>query len=200
MIEKNRGRSFWMGLIVGVGVMLVAAAILWFLGVIDVFPSDKEAQNTTQNNVANEESNEVENEIENEDNDVANDTEEESNNTTNDTEDKDLTRTGENVTLTLAKAVDDSANPVDPTNQFTGDDDKFYVVVEFDDRASLGEKPTVTVAWYKDGDKLTDFDYELPDDQSRIYFFQNNAGEGEYEVAILVDGDEIDRESFSVTE
>ena len=210
MIENKhrRARSFWTGFGVGTLFFVVVLILLWFVGVVDVFPqSTDDAQVNESNQVANNEvlensvfdnaifDNDLANEDEDTDNNLDNDT-----NVTNDTSDTDnkSSVSSGGVTLTTARDVDESANPVGATELFDEDDDRIYVIVEFDDPAELGGSPTVTVEWSKEGSALSDFDYDLPKGQSRIYFYQNNAGVGDYEVVILVDGDEVASTAFVV--
>jgi cytoskeletal protein RodZ len=213
MVEnrQKRAKNFWAGFGIGVVFMLIAVAIFWFLGLLDLFPASDIEQNTTNNltetnntvNLDNEDKdeNDVNDADKNNDtdaNDTDNDTDNDANNDTdNDAASSENSSAG--VTLTVAKNVDDSAKAVDPTNEFTGDDDRFYVVVEFDSTVDLGEGSKVMVEWFKDDSALTDFEYELPESQRRVYFYQNAAGEGDYEVAISLDGKEVGRESFTVS-
>jgi|GEM_PF-3980814 len=205
MIQGKRGRGFWLGFLVGVAFMLVALVVFWFLGVIDVFPATKDEQNTSNTVVTNEDNdvdevNDIDNDDE-EENDTANEDNDVDQNETNDT-DNDVSSEDsvvEGATMTLAKGVDESANPVDPTESFTKDDDKIYVVLELDDPEQFGKNPTLMVEWFKEGEPLSDFEYELPDGQSRVYFYQNNAGAGDYQVTLSAGNAKIGTKSFTVS-
>ena len=206
MVENahRRSRSFWGGFGLGALFVVLVLVILWFVGVVDVFPqsaNDSDEAITVENeleNTLNLDNSLFDDEFEDEDleNNTANTTED---------EDQDEEESGSNATissgsvsLTTARDVDESANPVGATELFDEDDERIYVVVEFEDLSELGSSPTVTVEWSKEGSALSDFDYELPDGQSRIYFYQNNAGAGDYEVAILIDGQEVASATFVV--
>ncbi|MFO0705099.1 MAG: hypothetical protein U0517_04040 [Candidatus Andersenbacteria bacterium] len=204
--RHKRAKNFWTGFVIGVVFMLIGVAVFWFLGLIDIFPAPKAAEPTRNNAIVTNETS-TESNTQNNLTNSTNNTDTTENNTANEanTTDNNTTKTtnttgssSAGVTLTVAKNVDDSAKPVDPTDQFSADDDRFYVIVEFDSTIDLGKDATVSVEWFKNDAHLSDFDYDLPENQTRVYFYQNNAGVGDYEVAISLNGKEIGREAFTV--
>jgi hypothetical protein len=199
MVENNprTGRAFWGGFGLGVAFMIVAVVVFWFLGVIDLLPQEETVDesnnvtvevNTSTTNATNATNlNEIEEE-------VANLTAEE------EAEDEKNASFVDNefyISAVTAKDVDDQANPVNETADFTTDDDRVYVFVSLEDSIPAGTE--VGIEWFKDGKSLSDFSTDVEKGQSVAYFYQPISGEGEYSAKILIGGDPVDEIEFSVS-
>jgi hypothetical protein len=199
MVENSprSGRAFWGGFGLGVAFMIVAVVVFWFLGVIDLLPQEEtseEANNVTStvnSPVTNTTNSTNLNDVEEE---VANLTAEE------EAEDEKNASFVDNefyISAVTAKDVDDQANPVNETADFTTDDDRVYVFVSLEDSIPAGTK--VGIEWFKDGKSLSDFSTDVEKGQSVAYFYQPISGAGEYSAKILIGGDPVDEIEFSVS-
>ncbi|MFO0702722.1 MAG: hypothetical protein U0514_02500 [Candidatus Andersenbacteria bacterium] len=196
----GRGRAFWLGLLVGIVAMLLAVAVLWVLGVIDV-GHGKQGTNTNTANVSNENATSNAANVTNASSETA-----VNNQTSNlDSITSEVTNQTEKaanaspyfVDAVLAKNVDDQAHPVDETSTFSKKDDRFYVVITL--REDIPADTEVGVEWFKGSSKLSDYSTKVDKGQSVAYFFATNPGDvGDYSAKVLIGGKESDTLNFSV--
>jgi hypothetical protein len=199
MVENNprTGRAFWGGFGIGVAFMIIAVLVFWFLGVIDLLP--QEETETSNNNVTtsvnspaiNATSATNLNDVEEE---VANLTAEEE---AEDEKNASFVDSEFYISAITAKDVDDQANPVNETADFTTDDDRVYVFVSLEDSIPAGTE--VGIEWIKDGESVSDFSTEVEKGQGVAYFYQTISGTGEYSAKILIDGKPVDEIEFTVS-
>jgi hypothetical protein len=190
--NSNRGITFWLGALVGIVTMLIVFALLWFMGIIDLFPQESTGNTATSNNVSTPSTNldDVGN--------IANETREEEAQEEEQEAQEKATRV-ENpyyVEAVMSRDVDAQANPVDETTEFTSEDDRFYVIVTLDASVPAGEE--IGVEWLQGEESLSDFSTKTTKGQTRAYFYQPSSGEGDYSVRILINGDLVDQIDFSV--
>lgn len=198
VVEDPRGRGFWFGLFSGLVAMVVVAIILWFMGLIDIFPQDDSGE---QNNNALNVTSPVVNEPDSEPTNVN-----ATDNTTLDEVSEDIDEMkaeelAENpffVDAVLAKNIDANIKPVEETSEFAAGDKRVYVIVTLD--ASVSAGTNVGVEWNKEGKLVSDFDTDVTKGQTLAYFYFPPSGAGEYSVKILIDGVAVEELKFSVAE
>ncbi len=199
VVEDPRGRGFWFGLVIGLVAMVVVAIILWFMGIIDIFPQD---DSSTQDDLNISINDTVVNEPENVPTNInVPDNETRLDNVTEELDQMKAEELSENlffVDAVLAKNIDANIKPVEETSEFASGDKRVYVIVTLDKSVSAGTN--VGVEWTKDDKPVSDFDTDVTKGQTIAYFYFPPSGAGEYSVKILIDGVAVEELKFSVAE
>jgi hypothetical protein len=104
--------------------------------------------------------------------------------------------------VTLARGVDDDYNPIEPSTTFAPDEEVFLV-----GRADIGLYTWLRVRWYVDGelDEAGTRRFTATENKADAGFFfshlpEGNWPEGEHEVVLTVNDEEIGRYTFTVRE
>jgi hypothetical protein len=104
--------------------------------------------------------------------------------------------------VTLARDVDDDYNPVQPTTTFAPDEEVFLV-----GRGDIGVYTWLRVTWYVDGelDEEGTRRFTATENKEDVGFFfshlpEGNWPEGEHEVVLTVNDEEIGRYAFTIRE
>lgn len=217
IIENNtkKGRVFWGGFLIGVLFALIAVAVFWLLGVINIGQTgstDNQSGNIADNQDSDFGNSFLTNDVVSEDNAdnqdnsaLNNSTDASANNSSNESE---STNNSTNPadggqaakfykSSVMATGVDDAANPVGQTGIFSKDDKRFYVVLTLDPGIDKGAK--IEVEWLRGKNLLSQFSTTSEAGQTRVYFFQTNPGvTGEYSAKLSIDGVKVDQVQFSV--
>jgi hypothetical protein len=104
--------------------------------------------------------------------------------------------------VTLARGVDDDYNPIEPSTAFAPDEEVFLV-----GRADIGMYTWIRVRWYVDGelDEAGTRRFTATENKTDTGFFfshrpEGNWPEGEHEVVLTMNDEEIGRYEFTIRE